>query len=138
MAEIFLGNTQISGDGGSADLSNYYTKSHIDSSISALDASVQIATPVYTTLYDYNDLVDDNLVDANKLYVITDLADADDLADFVTNSDLNNQLQSFNTSLEVIANSVISDANTSIGYWKNSIVSTAQSDITSAKNTAVS
>lgn len=126
MAELYIGNTQISGGGGSgsADLSNYYTKSHIDSSISALDASCRTYAPVeYTTLDDYNDLVDEQTVDENKLYVITDLADADDLADFVTLSDLDAEKQNFNTSLGVIA---------------NSIISTAQSEITSAKNTAVS
>lgn len=103
-----------------------------------MDASVKTFAPVqYATLDEYDGYVDASTVDANKLYIITDVADTDDLAEFVSNSDLNNQLQSFNTSLGVIANSVISDANTSIGYWKNSIVSTAQSEITSAKNTAV-
>lgn len=32
MAELFLGNTQISAGGGTPDLSNYYNKSEIDSS----------------------------------------------------------------------------------------------------------
>ena len=78
-----------SGGSGSADLSNYYTKSHIDSSISALDASVRTFAPVqYATLDEYNDLVDEQTVDENKLYIITDVADTDDLADFVSYSSL--------------------------------------------------
>ena len=117
---------------GSADMSNYYTKSHIDTSISALDASCRTYAPVeYTTLDDYNELVDEQTVDANKLYIITDLADADDLADYISTTDIE-------TELNTRADSIISTADSSMVFWKNTRVSEADTAITSAKNTAVS
>lgn len=133
MAELYLGNNQIGGGGsGSADMSNYYNKTHIDTSIGALDASCRTYAPVeYTTLDDYNDLVDEQTVDENKLYIITDLADADDLADYISTGE-------FDTALNTRANSIISTADTSIVFWKNTRVSEADTAITSAKNTAVS
>lgn len=138
MAELYLGNTQVGGGGsGSADFSNYYTKTHIDASIGALDASVRTFAPVqYATLDEYDGYVDASTVDANKLYIITDVADTDDLAEFISVADLNTAVQEINSSLGYIANNLISAADSSIVYWKDRRIQEASTNINNNKNTA--
>lgn len=72
----------------------------------------------YITKDDYDDLVEAETLDADTMYIITDLADTDDLASLVSIQDLNIAKAQINDSLSSTANTIITDANTSINYWK--------------------
>lgn len=175
--KIYIGTEEIGGSGGSADLTNYYNKSHIDSSYGVIDASLKYldasalafdasikelaARPgggggsnisklsdltndcdfrpiTYITKDDYDDLVEAETLDDDTMYVITDLADTDDLASLVSIEDLSTAKAQINASLSSTANTIITEANTSINYWRTTYVTNANSSINSIKNTAIS
>lgn len=108
------------------------------SKLSELENDCYFKPITYITKDAYDDLVDDDEVDEDTMYVITDLASTDDLATLVSIEDLNAAKASINASLNDTANEVINAANTSIGYWKTTHVNAANNSINSYKNSAVS
>lgn len=115
--KIYIGNNEIAGGGASGN---------IPDSLSDLTNDLVI----YLTKAEYDALVEDEEVDESKMYVITDLADTDDLADLVSTADIQGAIASLNSELEDTADAYYAELSADLDSLK--------SDITSAKNTAVS
>jgi hypothetical protein len=97
-----------SGGGGGSNISK----------LSDLTNDCDFRPITYITKDDYDDLVEAETLDADTMYVITDLADSDDLATLVSIEDLNTAKAEINDSLSSTANTIITEANTSINYYK--------------------
>lgn len=114
--------------GGGGDMSNYATKSDIST----------FKPIVYIEKDDYDQLVEDEDVDENVMYVITDLASTDDLANLMTVEDLSTYKQQ-------ILDDVVADASVAINTIKtnsvnavNTAKNNANSSINDAKTSAIS
>lgn len=116
--KIYIGNNEIAGGGGASG--------NIPDSLSDLTNDLVI----YLTKAQYDALVENETVDESKMYVITDLADTDDLADLATNADIQSAIAGLNAELEDTADAYYAELSADLESLK--------SDITSAKNTAVS
>lgn len=81
-------------------------------------------------------MINASTLDANKLYIVTEIADTDDMADFVSVSVLQAAKDEINSSLGYIANNLISAADSSIVYWKDRRIQEASTNINNNKNTA--
>lgn len=92
---------------------------------------------VYTTKDEYDENVSEGTIDPDTMYVITDLAQSDELSNIVTIDDLNAEKARINASLNESSDEVITAANSSMNYWKTTNVSQCQSQCNSAKNSAV-
>ena len=132
MSKIYIGDKEINAGGGSGggggDMSNYATKDDIST----------FKPIIYTNLSTYEEDVSEGNIDENSMYVITDLADSDELSNIVTIQDLNAEKLRINDSLSDTADAIISAANTSCGYWKDQNVSQCKSQCNTEKNNAVS
>lgn len=116
--KIYIGNNEIGTGGGASG--------NIPDSLSDLTNDLVI----YLTKAQYDALVDNETVDESKMYVITDLADTDDLADLATAADIQSAIAGLNSELEDTADAYYAELSADLN--------TLKSDITSAKNTAVS
>ena len=105
MSQIYLGELLIntgSGSGGG---------SYDDTELRGYIEDLQNYVPEYLTKVEYDALVQNNTVDPNKMYIITDLATQDDLDAALTGADIDsevNRLKSEITNAKDVAVSEVS------------------------------
>ena len=101
MSQIYLGELLINTGGGSYD----------DTELRGYIEDLQNYVPEYLTKVEYDALVQNNTVDPNKMYIITDLATQDDLDAALTGADIDsevNRLKSEITNAKDVAVSEVS------------------------------
>jgi hypothetical protein len=115
-----------SGDGGGSapDLTNYATKDDIST-----------FKPIqYVNLSTYEENVSDGTIDQDTMYVITDLADSEELATLVTVDDLSTYKATILSDVSTTADQTIANASTSINSIKTTAISAVQSQQTTSVN----
>lgn len=112
------------GGGSTPDLTNYATKSDIST-----------FKPIqYVNLSTYEENVSDGTIDQDTMYVITDLADSDELSTLVTVDDLSTYKATILSDVSTTADQTIANANTSINSIKTTAISAVQSQQTTSVN----
>ena len=131
MSQIYLGELLIntgSGSGGG---------SYDDTELRGYIEDLQDYVPEYLTKAEYDALVQNNTVDPNKMYIITDLATRDDLDAALTGADIDSEVNRLKSEITSSKDFFISE----IEAQKMSSVNAVKSQETTSKNnlnTAVS
>ena len=89
---------------------------------------------VYTDLSTYENNVSEGTIDQDTMYVITDLADSDELSTLVTVDDLSTYKATILHDVSTTADTTIANANSSINSIKNTAISAVQSQQTTSVN----
>ena len=142
MSQIYLGELLIntgSGSGGG---------SYDDTELRGYIEDLQDYVPEYLTKAEYDALVQNNTVDQNKMYIITDLATQDDLDAALTGADIDSEVNRLKSEITSSKDFSISEIEaqqiTSVNAVKNqqtTSVNAVKSQETTSKNnlnTAVS
>ena len=106
MSQIYLGELLIntgSGSGGG---------SYDDTELRGYIADLQDYVPEYLTKAEYDVLVQNNTVDPNKMYIITDLATQDDLENLITTADLEGEVNRFKSEISATKSNTIGEIKT--------------------------